>query len=284
MITPASPQPRRPAHAPVPTTRLPIGSGGESLAASVGGGAVVVAASQRLTRAVGRVVGPLGRLMSPLGRSLLNPPGVPATASPEQALRKLVSHGTAILQRAEGALDTASRELVPVATHAVVGRVGITDLLLEKVDLVRIVEAVMDQLDLTEVVLQRVDLDRVIAAVDVDAVAARLDVDAIATRLDVDAVAARLDVDAVAARLDVDAVTARVDVGALAARFGPAAFANLVLEAVELPDAFISSTGAAAGEVVRRAGKQGSGAYVQVLRVVERVPLPRPESGTELDG
>ncbi|MGS0683704.1 hypothetical protein ACVBEQ_00890 [Nakamurella sp. GG22] len=286
----------------MPTARPPMSIGADILAAAIGAGAVVVGATQRLTRSAGRVVGPLADLLSPIGRSLLSPPGIPAAATPELALRRLVSQGTDILQRTERALNTALGEVVPVVTDAVLDRVGITDLVLERVDLLRIVEAVLDQLDLTEVVLQRVDLDRVIAAadldaaagrldvdavaarLDVDAAAARLDLDALASRFDVDAVAARLDVDAVAARVDVDAVAARLDVGALAARFGPAAFANLVLEAVDLPDNVISSTGAAVGEAVRWAGKQGTGAYVQVVRVAERVPLRRRESETEVDG
>ena len=59
--------------------------------------------------------------------------------------------------------------------------------------LVRIIDAVLDRIDLTKLVLQHVDLDRIIAAADLDAAAARLDVDAVAARLDVNAVVARLD-------------------------------------------------------------------------------------------
>lgn len=133
-------------------------------------------------------------------------------------------------------------------------RVSVTDLVLDRIDLVRIVDAVLDRIDLTELVLQRVDLDRIIAAADLDAAADRLDVDAVASRLDVNAVAARLD---------------------------PEAMADFITEAINLPEIIRTSTGSVASGAVRGARLQGTEAYGQAQRVVGRVPLlhREPEPG-----
>jgi hypothetical protein len=69
-----------------------------------------------------------------------------------------------------------------------------------------LVEAMVAHLDLTELVLERVDLDRVVTRVDLDAVVDRIDLDAIVERLDIDAVAARIDVEKILERLDLVAI------------------------------------------------------------------------------
>jgi len=66
----------------------------------------------------------------------------------------------------------------------------------------RTIDLVLDQLDLTQLVLDHVDLDRVISSVDLDAVVGQLDIDRIAGGIDLDAIADRLDVERVIARLD----------------------------------------------------------------------------------
>ena len=184
MGTPSDGQPRGTAgpSASVPGTLTSADA--TVLKASIGGGAVALYAAQWLTESAGRVVRPLGGVVKPIGRSLMLPPVLPPSMTPEMVIRHLVVRGNHVLAAAEGALDVVSRELVPTATEAVLERVDVTDLVLKQVDLVRIVDAV---------------LDRIIAASDLDAAAARLDVDAVAQRLDVDAVEARLDVNAVAA-------------------------------------------------------------------------------------
>jgi hypothetical protein len=74
----------------------------------------------------------------------------------------------------------------------------------------RIVAAVADRVDVTEMLLERADLDRIVEGVDLDSVAAKLPVDEIVSRVDVDAVVARLDLDALIERLDLVAIAARV--------------------------------------------------------------------------
>jgi hypothetical protein len=57
----------------------------------------------------------------------------------------------------------------------------------------RAVNAVLDQIDLTQVVLDRVDLDRVIASVDLDRAVERVDLDEVIERVDVERIIAKLD-------------------------------------------------------------------------------------------
>jgi hypothetical protein len=73
-----------------------------------------------------------------------------------------------------------------------------------------LVTAIADRVDLTELVLDRMDLDRIVASLDLRALASRLPVDVIVDRLDVDAVAGRLDLDAVIRRLDLSGIAVQV--------------------------------------------------------------------------
>jgi hypothetical protein len=69
-----------------------------------------------------------------------------------------------------------------------------------------VVDAVIDRLDLTDLVLERVDLRAVISSVDIDEIVGRVDVTAIVDGLDIDAVAARVDVQKIVDRLDLVAI------------------------------------------------------------------------------
>jgi hypothetical protein len=69
-----------------------------------------------------------------------------------------------------------------------------------------LMDAVIDRLDLTKLVLERVDLDDVVARVDVGLIIDRVDPATIVDRLDVDSVAARIDVERIVDRLDLVAI------------------------------------------------------------------------------
>ena len=70
----------------------------------------------------------------------------------------------------------------------------------------QLVDAVVDRLDLTDLVLERVDLRAVISSIDIDEIVGRVDVTAIVDGLDIDAVAARVDVQKIVDRLDLVAI------------------------------------------------------------------------------
>ena len=147
----------------------PLGRAGRLLGAvdaSIGAGAVVVVA---LTRAAS-----LARpLVDPLVGVVMRPPLLDRRFTPESVLHRLAVRGSAIRVGAGAELDAASRELVPAVVDAVVERIDLTDIVIERVDLDRVVANV----DLDRAV-ERVDLDRAVARVDLVGIANYL-VDAI---------------------------------------------------------------------------------------------------------
>ncbi|HEU5269101.1 MAG TPA: hypothetical protein VFU36_04190 [Jatrophihabitans sp.] len=224
----------------------------------------------------------------------LRPPLVAEPYQPGELLDRL-------LHRQRAALSQLSAQAVRVALRAMLATI----------------EAVLDELDLTALVLQRVDLDRIVAAVDVDAVVARvdlyaivdrvpidrfldrvdldavarrIDVDAVIDRADLDAVARRIDVDAVidrvdlnllAKRIDVDAVAARLDLDTVVARIDLVGLARYVIEAIDLPEIIRASSGSIASDAVRGVRMQTINADAQVSRIAERFRLHRrhPDGG-----
>jgi hypothetical protein len=70
----------------------------------------------------------------------------------------------------------------------------------------RAIDLILDQLDLTQLVLDHVDIERIVASVDLNEVVEQLDVDAVADRLDIERVIARLDL----AKLSLDVIE-RID-------------------------------------------------------------------------
>ena len=69
-----------------------------------------------------------------------------------------------------GVLD----RVVPVTVGAVLDRIDLTSMVLQRVDLRRVVEQTLDELDLTQLVLDRVDIDAIVARANLDAVIDRL--------------------------------------------------------------------------------------------------------------
>ena len=71
-------------------------------------------------------------------------------------------------------------------------------------------DVLLDRLDLTELVVERVDVDRLADAISIDRLMERIDLNEVAAGIDVDAVAARLDVERVVDRLDLVAIANEV--------------------------------------------------------------------------
>jgi hypothetical protein len=147
-----------------------------------------------------------------------------------------------------------------------------------------VVAAVLDRLDLTELVVRRVDLDRVVREVDLDAVLDRLDLtDVVVRRVDLDRVARGLDVDAVVGRADLDAVIARVDLLALA---------EFVVDGIDLPKIIRESTGSVASEGLRQVRLTSVDADRALAQFVDRMLFRRtargdghvPPAGADADG
>ena len=149
-------------------------------------------------------------------------------------------------------------QLIDVVITDVVRRVDV-DAIAARLDVMK----VLDRLDLTEVVLSRVDLQRVVREVlirldaeTLSEVLVLVDVDAVAARLDVDAVAGRLDMDAVLDRLNLTStVIDRVDLGvvvdAALSKVDLVGIAEQIIDGVNLPEIIRESTGSMASETVR---------------------------------
>ena len=63
---------------------------------------------------------------------------------------------------------------MPAIADAVIERIDLTDVVIEQVDLNRIVNSALDSLDLTQLVIDRVDIDAIVAEADIDAVIDRV--------------------------------------------------------------------------------------------------------------
>lgn len=111
------------------------------------------------------------KAFAPIARLMLKPPLVPAAFAPASVVNGLATRGNRVRAAATTELDTASSLLVPAVADAVLARIDLTDIVLRRVDLVRIVDAVLDRIDLTELVIQRVDLDAVAARLDLVGIA-----------------------------------------------------------------------------------------------------------------
>jgi hypothetical protein len=71
-------------------------------------------------------------------------------------------------------VNAALDRLVPAIADAVIERIDLTDVVLEQVDLNRIVNSALDSLDLTQLVIDRVDIDAIVAEADIDSVIDRV--------------------------------------------------------------------------------------------------------------
>ena len=133
------------------------------------------------------------------------------------------------------------------------------------------VAAVLDRLDLTDLVVRRVDLDRVVQELDVDALLNRLDQTGIVvTRVDLNRVVQGLDVDAVVARADLEAAVARLDLIGLA---------EYVVDGIDLPKIIRESSGTVASEGLRQVRLSSFEADRAVAQFVDRLLLRRGARG-----
>jgi hypothetical protein len=173
--------------------------------------------------------------VDPLVGAALRPPGVPARLQPGSWLSLLGSRGAAHRAAATNDLSQLTDRFVPLVAAELLRRVDVAALLVEQVD-----------------------LDRVVSAVDLDKAADRIDVSRIVDRLDLTAIVLeRVDLDVL-----VDAVLSRIDLVGLA---------EGVIDEIDLPGLIRESTGSMASETVRGARMQGITADEAVGHAVDRL-------------
>ncbi|MER6489587.1 hypothetical protein [Streptomyces griseorubiginosus] len=177
--------------------------------------------------------------------------------------------GAAERLRARAEAELRARALVRALSAAV----------LDEID----VDAVADRLDVDRVA-SRLDLDAVLARVDLDAVLARLDLDAVLARVDLDAVLARVDLDGVLDRVDLDALLARVDPDPVLARVDLVAYAESVLDELDLGRVVRDTGGSITAETLDAFREQNARADRLVQRLTDRLLHRAGPSGANGSG
>lgn len=233
----------------VPVVRRP----GPSLPASVEGPLdVALGAAAAVARPVVGVAGAVSRTAAPAVRGawgfFLHPPLVPEAWSAGAVLDRLGDQGRRLRYAAGEDLTVAAGRTLDVVTPTVLDpvldRVDITGIVLDRVDLQRIVEAVLDRMDLTQVVLDRVDLKTVVeSAID------------------------SIDLN--------DIVRTHVDL---------ADIAEEVIDEIDLPEIIRESSTGVAAEVVDVTRMSAVSGDELVSRWVDRVLLRRSKRRTEVPG
>jgi hypothetical protein len=218
--------------------------------------------------AVGTVVQVGWRVSAPLRQLIARPPLVPVRYQPASFVDAVVRLGEQYRLVAELAADAVATTLVKQVIDGVLDQIDLTSLVLERVDLDRVVTAVdigavIKRLDLTEIVLEEVDLDRVIETVDIEAVIKRLDLTEIVLEdVDLERVVAAVDIDAIIHRLDLVTLT------------------TYVIDEIDLPEIIRQSTGSVANEAVRGVRMQSVEADQAIQRTVDRLLLRRKARST----
>jgi len=232
---------------------LVVRRAGPQLPASVEGPVdVALGAAVTVARPVVSAAFGAGRAVEPLVRGLWSfaarPPLVPDAWTPASVANRLADRGRAVRFAAGAdATEITGQTLdivVPTVLDPVLDRVDLTSLVIQRVDLERLVGAVLDTMDLTELVLDRVDLHRIVeAALD------SLDL----TQL----------------------VRDRVDVASLAEE---------VVDEIDLPDIIRESSSGVAGEVVDGARLSAVAGDELINRWIDRFLQRRKARRTQAPG
>lgn len=232
-----------------------------------------------------RAASNIGRAVTPIASFAASPTLVRRRLGGlEERLAGLNARWGAERPEHEAAADEFLRRLVPQVVNAALDQLDLTQVVLERVDLDRVVEAVdvdaaAERVDVDRIVA-RVDLDRVLERIDLDEIAARIDIErlleridlnGIVDRVDLDRAVARVDLDMVAAGLDVDAVAARLDLDAVVDRMDLVRIAQEVLDALDLPQIIRDSTGSMTAETIDGIRYQSMKADRILSRLVDSV-------------
>jgi hypothetical protein len=202
-----------------------------------------VEVAARLSRGLTSVARSGLRLGLPVAAVVLRPPGVPRKYWPRTYLLAMADRGRSVREHSEAQTRAQLSVMVPM-----------------------VVDAVLDRIDLTKLVLDRVQVASIVESLDFDAIAASLDLDALVASVDIEAVIARVDVDAIASRLDLDAIVDRLDIVTIARE---------VIDEIDLPEIIRESSSAMASETVVGVRMRGIEADERVSRIVERVMMRR---------
>lgn len=112
--------------------------------------------------------GPLDALLGVMANSV----GLVTTSA--STLASMIEH--TVGQAVESSVNSALDRLVPVIADAIVERLDLTTLVLEQVDLNRVINSALDSLDLTQLVIDRVDVNAIVDQADIERIIDRVPV------------------------------------------------------------------------------------------------------------
>lgn len=225
---------------------------------------VVLGAAVTVARPAVAIALVVGRAAEPLVQGALSlaarPPLVPQQWTPVEVATRLALLGSEVRVAATADLVELTGHtldaVVPSVVDEVLDRVDLASLVVERVDLERLVGAVLDTTDLTQIVLDRVDLRRVVEGA-LDSVDL--------TSLVIERVDLHRVVETALDSLDLtQLVRDRVDVASLAEE---------VVDEIDLPDIIRESSTSVAGEVVDDARISAVAGDELVNRWIDRVLL-----------
>lgn len=236
---------------------------------------VAVGAAVTVARPVVGVTAAVGRSLAPVVSSVWTlvsrPPLVPEQLTVGHALDRFAERGRAVRFAAGEDVtvisDDALDVLVPEILTRVLDRIDLTTLVLQRVDLERVVVEVLDRLDLTAVVLERVDLHAVVTrAID------ELDL----TQVVLENVDLGTVVNSAVESIDLNTlIRTQVDVAGLAEE---------VIDEVDLPDIIRDSTSGVATVVIDGARMSAVSGDELINRWIDRVLLRRRARHTDAPG
>ena len=134
-----------------------------------------------------------------------------------------------------------------------------------------VVASVLDTLDLTSIVVERVELDRVVTEVDMAALLDRIDIQGIVDGLDIQSIIDRVDIQAIVDRLDLDAIVGKVDLDAVVARIDVSGIVRQVIDDLDLLALIRESSEAVTTESIEGVRVHSAHADRYVQHVVDAV-------------
>lgn len=113
-------------------------------------------------------------ITNPVANFIVNPPFLPTQLRPNSIFTALTDRGRVARYAMDNELSQAANSLSPVIVEAVLERIDLTDIVIDQVDLTRVVQAVLDDMDLTQIVIDRVDIDAIASKLDMNPIIDRI--------------------------------------------------------------------------------------------------------------
>lgn len=233
---------------------------------------VDVAISAGLTAAgmVARSATTAYRLVQPFATLVLQPPVLPERYWPQRGIDQLADRGERARKQGVRQAWALLDDLVPFVVDAILDRIDLTQIVIDRVKVIRIV----DEIDINAIanaIVGRIDYDTIIERVPINHILELVDINGIVARVNLNQIMARVDVNAIVSTVDIQAIISRVDLGGIV---------NEVIDEIDLPEIIWESSGGMASQTVVGVRMQGRAADERINRIVDRVLRRRHDRKT----